>query len=177
MFLHYDYGTTTCDQTHFDISHLVRLFSIVILLFMQEKEGMDPILFLSAEDPLKTWEPEIDILHMLLECLILLCQRRGIREELRKKKIYPICRNLDYMQEDEVASEKILEIVNFMMRDEDPDIPLDKGDPDIHTRRIDSKSTAYKGGMTMTGATATTTTVIASSTSDGMDDDYINSVD
>ena len=138
---------------------------------------MDPILFLSAEDPLKTWEPEIDILHMLLECLILLCQRRGIREELRKRKIYPICRNLDYMQEDEVASEKILEIVNFMMRDEDPSIPLDQGDPDNHTSRTDSKHTVYSGGMTMTGATATTTTVMTSSTTDGMNDDYINSVD
>lgn len=141
---------------------------------------MDPILFLSAEDPLKTWEPEINILHMLLECLILLCQRRGIREELRKRKIYPICRNLDYMQEDEVASEKILEIVNFMMRDEDPSIPLDQGDPDNLTSRTDSKNTAYSGGMmmTMTGATATTTTVITSSTaSEGMSDNYINSVD
>lgn len=90
-----------------------------------EKIGMDPILWLNAEDALKKWEPEIDILTMLLECIILLCQKRGIREELRKKQVYPICRNLDYLQDDESVSNLILEIVNFLMRDEHPDTPID----------------------------------------------------
>ena len=81
---------------------------------------MNPILWLSSENPNKTWEPEIDILIMLLECIVLLCQKRGIRDELRKRKVYPLCRNLDYLQEDEGASNIILEIVNFLMRDEDP---------------------------------------------------------
>jgi hypothetical protein len=90
-----------------------------------EKVGMDPILWLNAEDPLKKWEPEIDILTMLLECIILLCQKRGIREELRKRQVYPICRNLDYLQDDESVSNLILEIVNFLMRDEHPDTPID----------------------------------------------------
>lgn len=90
-----------------------------------EKIGMDPILWLNAEDPLKKWEPEVDILTMLLECIILLCQKRGIRDELRKKQVYPICRNLDYLQDDESVSNLILEIVNFLMRDEHPDTPID----------------------------------------------------
>ena len=53
----------------------------------------------------------------------MLCQRRIIREELRKRKVYPIIRNLDYkMEGKDEASGVILEIVNFLMRD---DIPLE----------------------------------------------------
>jgi hypothetical protein len=81
-----------------------------------EKKGMEPKLWISAENPAKKWEPEIDILMMLLECVILLCQKRGIREALRKKNVYAICRNLDYLQEDEGVSNLILEIVNLLMR-------------------------------------------------------------
>ena len=36
-----------------------------------------------------------------------------------------MCRNLDYLQEDEDVSNLILEIVNLLMRDEDPDAPLE----------------------------------------------------
>jgi len=84
-----------------------------------EKEGMDPVLWMAAADPKKTHEPKIDILIMILECIILLCQARAGRDTLRKLRIYPICRNLDYLQEDEKASELILDIVNFMHRDEE----------------------------------------------------------
>lgn len=91
-----------------------------------EKKGMEPKLWISAENPAKKWEPEVDILMMLLECVILLCQKRGIREQLRKKNVYPICRNLDYLQEDEGVSNLILEIVNLLMRDEDPDAPQEE---------------------------------------------------
>jgi hypothetical protein len=60
---------------------------------------------------------------MLLESVLMLCQRRVLREELRKRKVYPIVRNLDYTIEDEELSAIIFEIVNFLMRD---DIPLDE---------------------------------------------------
>jgi Domain of unknown function (DUF383)/Domain of unknown function (DUF384) len=98
-----------------------------------EKIGMDPILWLNAEDPLKKWEPEIDILIMLLECIILLCLKRGIREELRKRQVYPMCRNLDYLQDDESVSNLILEIVNLLMRDEHPDTPIDSDSAQFST--------------------------------------------
>jgi len=84
-----------------------------------EKVGMDPVLWMAAADPKKTHEPKVDILHMILESFILLCQVRAGRDSLRKLRIYPICRNLDYEQTDEKASELILEIVNFMHRDEE----------------------------------------------------------
>ncbi len=68
---------------------------------------------------MKGYEPEIDIRQMLIECLLLLCQKRQIRKQLRSMKVYPIVRNLDYEQNDERTSELILELVNFLMRDEE----------------------------------------------------------
>lgn len=112
------------------LPHLLLPLVVATPFTAREKEGMDPLLFLNAEDPEKKWEPEMDILLMLLECIVLLCQRRGIREELRRKKVYPICRNLDYLQENETASELVLDVVNLLMRDEDDDTPIDRGDPD-----------------------------------------------
>lgn len=32
-------------------------------------------------------EPDLEVMRMLLECIVLLCQRRGLREELRKRKV------------------------------------------------------------------------------------------
>jgi hypothetical protein len=65
---------------------------------------------------------------MLLECIVLLCQRRGIREELRKRKVYPVVRNLDLKTEDEGINTIIYEIVNFTMGDEDEATPVDTYD-------------------------------------------------
>lgn len=89
----------------------------------KEKEGMDPILWMQGPD--KQPDPEIDIQKMLLECLQLLGQKRAMREEMRKQKVYPICRNLDYLQEDEDISSIIYEIVNLTMGEEDPNTPLE----------------------------------------------------
>lgn len=64
-------------------------------------------------------------MKMLLECIILLCQRRGLREEMRKRGAYFVVKNLDLKTEDEGVSGAIYEIVNFLMGDEDPDTPID----------------------------------------------------
>lgn len=68
---------------------------------------------------------------MLLECIVLLCQRRGIREELRKRKVYPVVRNLDIKTEDEAINTIIYEIVNFLMGDEDNATPIDTYDQSV----------------------------------------------
>lgn len=88
-----------------------------------EKVGMDPVLWMQPGD--KVPEPQKDILKMLLECILLLCQTRAIREELRKCKAYPIIRNMDEEQEDEDISTVVYEIVDFLMRDEDPSTPIE----------------------------------------------------
>ena len=81
---------------------------------------MDPSLWMLAQNPEKSYEDDKEILQMLLDSIVLLSQRRLLRTELRKRKVYPIVRNLDYVLEDETISATIYEIVNFMMRDEDP---------------------------------------------------------
>ena len=88
-----------------------------------EKKGMDVVLCMEAENPKKAPEKSIEILKMLLESLVLLCQTRGIREQLRKAKVYPICRNLDYHQTEEeksnVTNDVVQQIVDLLMRDEE----------------------------------------------------------
>ncbi len=56
---------------------------------------------------------------MLLDCIVLLCQRRVIREELRKLHVYYVVKNLapEVMENDEIFA-TIQNIVDFLMRDE-----------------------------------------------------------
>lgn len=100
----------------------------------KEREGMEPILWMKAEDVDKTLEPDLEIMKMLLECIILLCQKRGMREELRKLKVYPVVKNLDLKIEDEGVSTAVYEIVNFLMGDEDPDTPIETYDEYLRNR-------------------------------------------
>jgi hypothetical protein len=64
---------------------------------------------------------------MLVECLNLLCQRRVIREELRRRKVYPVVRNLaeGVESETEAVSSAIIDLVNLLVRDEDPNTAED----------------------------------------------------
>lgn len=87
---------------------------------MKDKEGMDPVLWLAAENPDKKLEPDLEVMKLLLDCLVLLCQKRYLRKELRKRKVYPIMRNLDLAVEDEAVSAVLYEVVNFLIGDEDP---------------------------------------------------------
>eukprot|EP00981_Chlorochromonas_danica_P007516 scaffold1767_cov178-Ochromonas_danica.AAC.21 len=88
-------------------------------------DGMDPRLWLqasSSSSPAKPLERNPEIQKMLLDCLLLLCQSRRMRERLRQKKVYPILRNLDLIIEEdqEAISLVILDVVNFLIGDEDP---------------------------------------------------------
>ena len=85
-----------------------------------EKKGMDPRLWMQAEDPDKRPDADKAVLKMLLESLLLLCQRRGMREELRKRKVYPVIRNLDLFLEDEEVNAVVVDLVDFLIRDEEP---------------------------------------------------------
>lgn len=63
---------------------------------------------------------------MLIECLNLLCQKRVIRDELRKRKVYPVIKNLAEEQEDERVAEAIIDVVNLIVRDEDPEVAVEE---------------------------------------------------
>ena len=87
---------------------------------MCEFLGMDPKLWMAANNPDKKAEENDDCIQMLLECLLMLCTRRLIREELRKRKVYFIVRNYNYSlpQENEKFDTLILDIVNFLQRED-----------------------------------------------------------
>eukprot|EP01038_Epipyxis_sp_PR26KG_P012269 gene12269-16452_t len=68
---------------------------------------------------LPDYKNEIENIHMIMECLVLLCQRRNIREELRKQNVYPIVRNCDYYLENDEINNTAHEIVNFLMGEEE----------------------------------------------------------
>ena len=65
------------------------------------------------------YEYDIDIILMLLECLLLLCQSKPCRQEMRRRKVYPIIRNLDNIMENESINSVVYELVDFLMRDEE----------------------------------------------------------
>jgi hypothetical protein len=93
----------------------------------KEKLGMDPILWMQGDK--KEFEPENDIRLLLVECIHLLCQKRTIRDELRKRKAYAVIKNLAMEQEDDKVDEAIIDVVNLQMRDEGPDMPSEVDTP------------------------------------------------
>jgi hypothetical protein len=84
---------------------------------LDEKTGMDPQLWIEGCD--KDREGDDDIRLLLLETLLLLCATgRHSRKILREQKVYAVIKALDLVEEETEHSEKIDEIVQFLMRDE-----------------------------------------------------------
>jgi len=115
-------------EIHFWMLHEVKILSAVLLPLIaptpfteSEKKGMDPLLWMQAEDPDKRPDGDKIIVKMLLENLLLLCQKRASREELRKRKVYPIIRNLDLFLEDDEINTVVVDLVDLLIRDEAPD--------------------------------------------------------
>lgn len=86
----------------------------------REKIGMNTDIALLAEDTNKRPDADINIVIMLMECVVLLCQTRIIRSILRREKVYYVCRNVDYYLENDRVNDIMHDIVNFLERDEDP---------------------------------------------------------
>src|SRR3546814_18546223 len=59
----------------------------------EEKEGMDPALV--DQTPGSHTETEDDIIFQLLECVLLMCQKRAMRERLRTQHVYTIVKHVD----------------------------------------------------------------------------------
>ena len=104
----------------------------------KEKIGMSPLIFMLAENESRKPDEDTAILEMLLECVVLLCQTRFIRNILRKNKVYPVCRNLDYYlhPNNDRVNEIMHDIVNFLERDEDPYEEEDEADNSKTTKKI-----------------------------------------
>lgn len=123
------------EGVHWWFVHEIQILSTILMPLVvatpfteKEKVGMDPLIWAAAENPDKKSDTDVHTVRLLLESIVLLCQKRGVREELRKKRVYPLIRNLDYLQEDERVSEIILDLVNLLERDEDPSTPIDSSD-------------------------------------------------
>lgn len=63
-------------------------------------------------------ETNIEIATRIFECVLILCQTRIIRDELKKIKIYPILRNFDIEMGNDDVNTVMADIVNFLQREE-----------------------------------------------------------
>lgn len=70
--------------------------------------------------PDKKRESVPQILNILIECLLLLCTTKSMREYLREKSIYPIIREVHKNVEDEDVRDTCDRLVQMLMRDEAP---------------------------------------------------------
>jgi hypothetical protein len=98
----------------------------VLPLSDYDKNGMDIMLWCLTQAPEKRHEPDEEIMALLLDCLRLLCVKRVIRYELRKRRVYPVLRNLDLAcADDEKLHARIFQpirdIVDLIEGDEDPE--------------------------------------------------------
>lgn len=107
--------------------HEVRLDKYLLLplsgpeeLTVDEKVGLDPDCWLSG--PSKVREPDAGVRLQLVEALLLLlASGRAARETLRERRTYVIVKMADMVEEDEGVSERMLECVQYLRRDEEGD--------------------------------------------------------
>ena len=96
-------------------------------LDMDEKQGMDPDLWLEGPDKIR--EPDMTTRLFLVEAILLLCATgRRSRETMRVQRTYIILKMADMVEETEEVSERINECVQFLRRDEEG---MEEGSSDI----------------------------------------------
>ncbi|KAL9187135.1 hypothetical protein ACHAXT_010855 [Thalassiosira profunda] len=87
-------------------------------LTVDEKVGLDPDYWLSG--PAQAREPDALVrLYVVEALLLLLASGRRARETLRERRTYVIVKLADMVEEDERVSERMLECVQYLRRDEE----------------------------------------------------------
>ncbi|KAL7470286.1 hypothetical protein ACHAXS_010516 [Conticribra weissflogii] len=87
-------------------------------LTIDEKIGLDPDYWLSG--PQKVREPDPLVrLYVVEALLLLLASGRRARETLRERRMYVIIKLADMVEENEEVSERMLECVQYLRRDEE----------------------------------------------------------
>ena len=87
-------------------------------LSIDEKVGLDPDYWLLG--PQKVREPDSLVrLYVTEALLLLLASGRRARETLRERRMYVIIKLADMVEENEEVSERMLECVQYLRRDED----------------------------------------------------------
>jgi Domain of unknown function (DUF383)/Domain of unknown function (DUF384) len=85
----------------------------------EEMFAMPEDMQLLPED--KRREPDVEIIKMHLDSLLLLCSTRPAREKMREAQVYAIVRELHLEVEDEEVMEACDRLVQILMRDETDD--------------------------------------------------------
>ncbi|DAZ98890.1 TPA: hypothetical protein N0F65_002615 [Lagenidium giganteum] len=85
-------------------------------LTADEMVGMHPSVYRLGDKKMR--EHDRHVRMAAVECLLLLCTTRNGRNDLRRKKVYPIVRNAHLVEADEEVSEQIYKLVDFLIRDE-----------------------------------------------------------
>jgi len=81
--------------------------------------GLHPSLY-NSEMSLKKREMDKECCKLIIESLLALCSTRKSREILRAKKVYPILREYEKVEEDEGICDSILQIVEVLMLYDEP---------------------------------------------------------
>jgi hypothetical protein len=139
-------------------------------LDLHEKQGLDPDLWLSGPD--KEREPDVATRLFLVEALLLLCAAgRVARRTLRMNKVQVVMKWADMVEEDEHASERISDCIQYLRRDEDEqedgtedeDDQLEQGaEEDDDESSDDCVANAYRNQLT-TSVGATSCPVVTTS--------------
>ena len=87
-------------------------------LTIDEKVGLDPDYWLSGSEKIR--EPNALVrLYVIEALLLLLASGRRARETLRERRMYVIIKLADMVEENEEVSERLLECVQYLRRDEE----------------------------------------------------------
>lgn len=86
-----------------------------------DKVGMHPSVYRLGEK--KKREQDKQVRLCAVDCLLLLCTTRNGRNDLRRKKVYPIVRNAHLVEPEEEIGDQIYKLVDFLIRDEEGEEP------------------------------------------------------
>jgi hypothetical protein len=86
-----------------------------------DKLGMHPSVYRLGDK--KKREHDRHVRQYAVDSLLLLCTTRSGRNDLRRKKVYPIVRNAHLVEPDEEIGDQIYKLVDFLIRDEEGEEP------------------------------------------------------
>lgn len=86
-----------------------------------DKVGMHPSIYRLGDK--KKRENDRFVRLYAVDSLLLLCTTRNGRNDLRRKKVYPIVRNAHLVEPDEEIGDQIYKLVDFLIRDEEGEEP------------------------------------------------------
>ncbi|UIZ21336.1 hypothetical protein KXD40_001225 [Peronospora effusa] len=109
-----------CDQLDIP-THMMVLLAGPEELDEDDKMGMNPVVY--SQGNKKKREHDRLVRLAAVDCLLLLCTTRTGRNELRRKKAYPIIRNAHLEEPDEEIGDQIYKLVDFLIRDEEGEEP------------------------------------------------------